>query len=167
MSKKGHLWGDLYSTHYMNVYNFFLKRLGSKQDASDAAQETFLRVVRNEKSDNLDSPAGYLWRTARNLFMEIIRRDKLRENKMVPQGEDMEKHISPLPNPEENITSKEETKFLVDLVESLPPRCRQVFIMHRFQGFSHKEISSQLGISRKTVENHMANALVFLRKNLF
>jgi len=52
------------------------------------------------------------------------------------------------------------------VLNELPARCREVFIMHRFKGLSHKEIARQLNISPKTVENHMVNALLFLRKRL-
>ncbi len=52
------------------------------------------------------------------------------------------------------------------ILNELPPRCKEVFIMHRFKGLSHKEIARQLNISPRTVENHMVNALLFLHKRL-
>ncbi len=167
MNKKEQLWGKLYEAHYHRVYNFFYHRLGSSQDAADASQETFFRVARNQKAHDLDSPAGYLWRTAQNLFWEILRSRCMGKNQMVLfQTTDMDKHVSSLPDPEQSIAARQGEKAILQMVESLSPRCRQVFIMHRFQGFSHQQIASRLGISRKTVENHMINALLFLRTRL-
>ncbi len=167
MDQRQQLWGKLYKAHYHSIYNFFYQRLGSTQDAADASQETFLRVVRNEKAYCLDSPSGYLWRTAQNLFREILRSSQSGKHQMiVPRTMGMDDHVSSMPDPEQSIAAKQGEEAILQIVESLSPRCRQVFIMHRFQGFSHQQIAVQLGISKKTVENHMVNALLLLRTRL-
>ncbi len=165
MDKKEHFWEHFYTSHYRSVHNFFLKRLGSTQDADDASQETFFRVMRNTNTPNMDSSAGYLWCTARNLVREIVRRDSVRQCRIVHNEQDMDQHPSSAPDPEQSVSRQQGKEALLQLVESLPPRCRQVFIMHRFQGFSYQEIATRLGLSKKTVTNHMVNALTFLRKN--
>lgn len=52
------------------------------------------------------------------------------------------------------------------VVESLPDKCQMVFKLSRNEQLSHKEIAEQLGISTKTVENHITNALKVLRDSL-
>jgi len=52
------------------------------------------------------------------------------------------------------------------IVESLPEKCKRVYILSRNEQLSHKEIADQLGISVKTVENHITNALRVLRAAL-
>ncbi len=165
MDKKEHFWEQFYASHYHSVYSFFLKRLRSAQDANDASQETFFRVMRNDKTPDMTSSAGYLWCTARNLFREILRYNTIREDQIIRQQQDLDQHPSSAPNPEQALVEQQNRDRLFQLVESLPPRCRQVFIMHRFQGLSYQEIAERLGISKKTVTNHMVNALTFLRKN--
>ena len=53
---------QLYRDNYGSIYRYFLKRLGSSEDASDAAQEVFKRFIGRNSVATLDSPVGYLWR---------------------------------------------------------------------------------------------------------
>ena len=166
MKNTERLWQGIFDTHYHNVYDFFLKKLGSSEDAADASQETFMRVVRRKGTIKLDSPAGYIWRTAKNLVKEI-KRTKARSSKwMSSQTMDLDKQMSQAPTPEEVMTIRKMNDNILNILDRLPPRCREVFILHRFKGLSHKEIAGQLDISPKTVENHMVNALLFFHQHL-
>jgi RNA polymerase sigma-70 factor (ECF subfamily) len=51
-------------------------------------------------------------------------------------------------------------------LDKLPPRCREIFKLSRFEGKSNQEIASQLGISKRTVELQVSNALSLLRQEL-
>ena len=166
MKNRGQFWERLCTAHYQNVYGFFLKRLGSPQDAADASQETFLRIVRRGSRTDLDSPVGYLWQTAQNMLKEVIRSRTTQTRRVDSQTVDLDTCISPEPNPEEAMKLQQTRDSILLVLNQLPPRCRQVFILHRFKGFSHQEIAAQLDISPKTVENHMVNALLFFRKHL-
>ncbi len=166
MKKTGQLWQWIFDTHYHNVYGFFLKRLGSPEDAADASQETFMRVVRRNGVVELDSPAGYIWRTAQNLVKEIKRTKALHSKWMSSQAMDLDNQISQTPNPDEAMKIRQMNDNILNVLNQLPPRCREVFILHRFKGLSHKKIADQLNISPKTVENHMVNALLFFHKHL-
>lgn len=67
----------------------------------------------------------------------------------------------------DHITQYEETFNRVkELVETLPPQCRKVFLMNRFEGKRYQEIADELGLSIKTVEVHLVKALGSLRKGL-
>ncbi len=57
-------------------------------------------------------------------------------------------------------------KIIYNEIERLPEQCRRVFKMSRFEGLKYREIATQLNISEKTVENHIANALKTLRSRL-
>ena len=170
MKNKRQFWEQLCTTHYKQLYGFFLKRLGSPQDAADASQETFLRVVRRGGSAvdsvDLESPGGYLWQTAQNMLKEILRSHATQARGIDSQAVDPDTYLSSEPNPEEIMKLQQTRESILHVLNQLPPRCRQVFILHRFKGFSHQEIADQLAISPKTVENHMVNALLFFRKHL-
>jgi len=56
--------------------------------------------------------------------------------------------------------------MLCDAIEALPPRCRQVFLLHRVEGMRHAEVAQTLGISRSMVEKHMINAYSSLHAEL-
>ena len=157
---------QLYENHYRSLYNFFLKRLGSHEDAADGAQEVFMRLIRHNGTAELDSPDAYIWRTTQNLVREIKRRRAARDRWMAPESDDPDAQVSEAPDPEKAVEIQETRDNALRVLNELPARCRDVFIMHRYKGLSHKEIASQLNISPKTVENHMVNALLFLRKRL-
>ena len=161
------LWQQVFDTHYYNVYGFFLKRLGSPEDAADASQETFMRVVRREGAIKIGSPAGYIWRTAQNLIKEIKRNKALTAKWISSKAMDLEQQASQTPTPEKAMEIQKTNDDILNVLDRLPPRCREVFILHRFKGLSHKQIAGQLNISPKTVENHMINALLFFHKHLY
>jgi RNA polymerase sigma-70 factor (ECF subfamily) len=157
---------QLYKDQYDGIYRFSLKALGSREEAMDAAQESFRRMMHCSGISVLKSPGAYLWRITRNLVKEIIRGKALHAKYMLPQSEDMDAHRCEAPDPECRARDREELESLLDAVNRLPSRCREVFVLKRFDGLSHKKIAKRLGISTKTVENHMVNALLTLRKHL-
>ncbi len=125
-----------------------------------------MRVVRRNGKIKLDSPAGYIWRTAQNLVKEIKRAKAVSAKWMSSKTLDLDQQISQEPNPEKAMEFQNMNDNILDVLNQLPPRCREVFILHRFRGLSHKQIAEQLNISPKTVENHMVNALLFFHKHL-
>ena len=157
---------QLYRDNYSSIYRFCLRKLGCSDDASDAAQEIFQRFIRLNGVAALDSPAVYLWRIAQNLIKEIRRTCVIRSRWMSPLTEDADEYASTAPGPEETMQERQMIEGLHRALNQLTPRCKEVFILHRFKGLSHKEIADQLNISPKTVENHMVNALLALRNHL-
>ena len=133
MKNTEQLWQRIFDSHYHNVYGFFLKRLDSPEDAADASQETFMRVVRRSCTVKLDSPAGYIWQTAKNLFKEIKRTKALSSKWMSSKAMDVDQQISQVPNPEEAMKFQNMNDDILNILNRLPPRCREVFILHRFK----------------------------------
>ena len=67
----------------------------------------------------------------------------------------------------EDIQATRELKESIEhIMSKLPPRQQEIFRLSRLDGFSHKEIADQLGISVQTVKNHMVAALRFVRTEL-
>ena len=62
-------------------------------------------------------------------------------------------------SPEVELLYRQELRRLLEALTALPPRRREIFILHRFEGASYSEIATQLGLSRRTVINHVFNAL--------
>ena len=166
MDQENELVIQLYENRYRSLYNFFLKKLGSREDAADGAQEVFMRLIRHNGTAGLDSPDAYIWQAAQNLVREIKRRRAVRARCITPEAEDSDERLSQVSGPEDAVEIQQTRDNALRVLNELPARCREVFIMHRFKGLSHKEIAKQLDISPKTVENHMVNALLFLRKRL-
>ena len=66
--------------------------------------------------------------------------------------------------PDQEVEAKELNTKIQTVINNLPERCRQVFVLSRYEGKKYKEIAALMGISIKTVENQMLKALKTLRK---
>ncbi len=131
--------------------------------AEDVAQEVFFEIWKNRsKLPIISSFKAYLQRASVNRAMNYVRDLKIKwddEDKLM--GESSEE-ISAL----QQVELKDFQNEVDQAIDSLPEKCRVVFILSRFEDMSHKEISEHLGISVKTVENHMTKALKLLKQQL-
>ena len=164
MDKKGQLFEQLFKAHYRSVYSFFLKRLGSSEDAADASQETFMRMVRHNGTISLKSPDSYLFRVARNLATDMLRTRAVRSK--YTETSDIETQPSSSPLQDAALDIRKQRELIQTAISELPSRCREVFVLHQFKNLTYKEIGNQLNISPNTVKNHYINALLRLRKAL-
>ena len=164
MDKKGQFFKRLFKARYHSVHSFFLKKLGSSEDAADASQETFMRMVRHNGAISLKSPDSYLFRTARNLATDMLRTRAVRSK--YTEAADIEAQPSTAPLQDAALDTSQRQKLVQKAMQELSPRCREVFTLHRFKDLTYKEIAKRLSISPKTVENHLARAILHLRKSL-
>ena len=65
-----------------------------------------------------------------------------------------------------DIESKTRNQIINNAIDALPEKCRIVFQLRRIEGSSHQEIADKLGISKKTIENHLTKAMKILRETL-
>jgi RNA polymerase sigma-70 factor (ECF subfamily) len=70
------------------------------------------------------------------------------------------------PDSSEIIEAAELESQIWKIINSFPEKCRQIFVLNRFDGKKYSEIADLLGISVKTVESQMSKALTILRENL-
>jgi RNA polymerase sigma-70 factor (ECF subfamily) len=151
----------LYDKFYNYICSVVYKMVGDSTLAEDISQEVFVEVWK--RRDSLDvnlSLRGYLRRVAVNKTLNYIRAQKM-------NFED-EDTILQVPSTENSVQkileAKDLERVINDSIDSLPERCRVVFGLSRFEELSYKEISSELGISVKTVENQISKALKLVRK---
>lgn len=129
----------------------------------DLAQEVFIRFWEKRENINIDSNLGaYLRRMAVNEALAYLRK------KSRYQADELPIH---LPGPQaasadQALEVEELSKSISIAIDSLPPRCRTIFQLSRFEELTYREIGEQLDISIKTVENQMGKALKVLREKL-
>lgn len=91
----------------------------------------------------------------------------LRKDKKMDYVEDFGVEPTDYTPSADQLMQRDQTKKVItDVVAALPEKCRQVFELSRYEGKSHKEISETLGVSKKTIENHMTRALKTLKTEL-
>ncbi len=160
---------QLVEVHYQELLQYITRRTGSESTAQEVLQETWIRA--NSKSGELpDNPRAYLYRMANNLAIDLLRREKTRSATTATDTSDELVHLTDIPSaspsPEDAAISGQEIKALNAAVAELPEKCRQVFLYYRGQGLTMRQIADRLAISDKTVEKHIARAMVHCRKRM-
>ncbi|WP_449045432.1 RNA polymerase sigma factor [Paracoccus versutus] len=140
------------------------RRLGTVSDAQDVMQDTWLKLARAQDVQDISSPGAYVGQVAENLAIDRLRAQGVRERYFTTA----EFHDRPadLPSAERIVDFRQRVARLEAIIADLPARQRQVFLMHKFDGLSHSDIASRLGISRSAVEKLIMKALAQCRDGL-
>ena len=151
-------------TYYEELRHFVWQRTGSATLADDVTQETWVRASTTSAAMP-DNPRAYLYRMAGNLAVDHVRRQRSQVG--TASDPDWTNQVtSPDPAPDRIVAARQELAILNEAVRDLPERCRLVFLLYRGRGLTMRQIASQLGISEKTVEKHIARAMVDCRRKL-
>ncbi len=168
-TSKKDLFDLLYNLHYDLLLQIVRQYVPSIEDAEEVLQDVFMKIWYNfEKIDMNKNVTGYLFKITRNTCLDFLRSKRhalALETNSIQQKNLLNFHA--LTNDTASTIIKNELVALInESIESLPEKCRLVFIKSRFEGMKHKQISSELDISNKTVENHISKAIKHLRKSL-
>lgn len=144
--------------HETALRNWLRARFPLITDRDDLIQESYLRVIRAQASGPIACAKAFLFATARNLAHNTLRRRRHDRPEGLVEFDPSSVLDSGPPAPE-LLARAEEIKLLEEAIQSLPPRCRQVFTLRRFYGLSQKEVASRLGITERTVEEQSAIAV--------
>lgn len=155
---------ELFLKHRQDLLRFFTAKVSCPETAADLTQETYLRVAGRVNPDKIGNFRAYLFSVANNLAIDYLR-SRSRQLKR-DGGEVSEDAVSSAPEPDNVLSSQQQVEFLQQVIYSLPPKCRQVFIMCRVDEKSYTEVANELGISKRTVESHMRKALDHIRRQL-
>lgn len=138
-------------------------RLRSSEDAHDVVQDAFARLLGSGAREGLRQPEAFLNRIVRNLLIDRSRRAA---NRMAHVPIDAANEPETRATQEDAIQLDQMRIRYRAAVDALPPRTREVFLLHRMEGLGYKDIATQLGISIRTVEWHVGEALVRIGKEL-
>jgi RNA polymerase sigma factor (sigma-70 family) len=155
--------GLLYRDHAPRLRRRLRAELKSSEDASDILHEAFARLLGADGLDRVLQPEAFLNRILRNLLIDRSRRLATRA---IHVGIDDEPAIGVPPDQSQAIEAEQMRQRYRDVVASLPERMREVFLLHRVEQLSYKQIAERLGISVRTVEWHIAEAIVRIGKGL-
>lgn len=134
------------------------KFLSRSEDIDDILYESYTKAYDAMKTSTIASPKDYLMRVARNLAINEVKKHANRfEDNYDPEA--MNSLQSPAQTAEEVILLTEKQALLEDALATLPERCRKAFELRCKKHLSYKEIAISMGVSVKTVEKHLANAI--------
>lgn len=150
---------DLFGYYYPKVLAFLGYYIPNEEDRRDNAQTIFARIwTKRDILSDIRSFGAYLYRLSRNSAIDYCRRQKIR----IPLTD---KHdTADIQSVDDEFFARESRQQYLNCLNNMPERRREVFSLSREEGLSNDEIARQLGISKKTVENHLNAALRELRK---
>lgn len=150
--------------HGAALRRFLQRRLDSVEVADDLSQEAYLRLARLGDGDGIADQRGYLFTIASNLARDHRRRQR-REGSTEP-AEALEVLACPIPDPERTVAARQELATLERAIAGLPPKTREILLLFRVEGWTRRQIADHLGLSPKTVEYHMQQAMLRCRAAL-
>lgn len=156
---------SLFQRYYAELLRFLTVKLGCREQAADVVQDTFLRVRNLKDLTGIAQPRAYLYKTALNLSVDLFRGQRIRAEH-ITQLETTQDYPSAAPRQDDAVEANERIRLLYDAIAELPPRCRQVFLLHKFMEVPHAEIAIRLGISKNMVEKHVMKAMAHCRQRV-
>lgn len=161
----------IYNKYVPRLYFFIHEYIPQTDIVENIVQDTLLALwyKRSTLSDNTNLSA-WLFTVAKNNCLSKLRDSKYR-TKMFDSSDpgELERraNLDALMSLDtSDLTFSEIEKIIRETMDQLPPQCRNVFYLSRFEGRKNKEISEELNISVKAVEGHISKALKLFRENL-
>jgi len=155
---------QLFAQHARAVKRYLFGIIPKIDIAEDLTQEAFVRLQSSSRN-HLESPRGFLFRTAHNLALDHLRRDR-----RVPIDELDDITTASLadagPSPEEQVAARQELAIMRAIILELPPKCRQVFLLVRLEGLSHRDVAAEMGMSQTMVRKYLARAVDHIQKRV-
>lgn len=126
-------------------------RFPSLNDIDDLVQEAYTRLLKAHESGPIACARGFLFVTARNLALNRLRHVRIERPPEAAEIDILSVADDQMPV-FDALAEAEDLQILIQAIQSLPNRCRQVVTLRKIYGLSQKEVASTLGISENTVE---------------
>lgn len=124
------------------------------RDVDDVVQVSYLRIWKTCTTQSVLSAKAFLFTVARRIALNVVRKN--RHAPFVDLGDFAASRVlEEKPDACDQLIIQERINLLADALLTLPPRCRDVVILHKVKGLPQREVAAQLGISERTVESHV------------
>lgn len=153
---------SVFREHYEPLTRYAHSILKNQEEAEDAVQRLFVKFWEKRFELQVDNIRAYLYRATYNTCLNQVKSTKNSRYHV----SDSDAVIPASDEASDRVLGEELQVQISEAMDALPEKCRQVFQLSRFEEKSYKEISEELNISVKTVENHIAKALKIMRVEL-
>ena len=155
---------EIYDRYWSKLYAAAFKRLKDTSGAEEVVQDVFTKLWIRRTDLNIQTVlAAYLFTATRYQVINYLHKEYVKTNYL----ERARIHFNDFDNTaEETLIANDLNQHIQQGVELLPDKCRTVFELSRKEHKSNKEIAETLGISEKTVENHITRALRKLKTSI-
>jgi RNA polymerase sigma-70 factor (ECF subfamily) len=151
----------IFDRYWKRLYSYAFKIYRDDKVCEDIVQEIFISLWEKASESQILNLEAYLLRSVKYRVANHIRSLKFSSSQ--------EEILESIPYPSNSVLSLEYQEFeneILSKVKQLPPRCREIFVLSRFDNYSNSEIAHKLNISIRTVEKQISNALSYLKTNI-
>jgi RNA polymerase sigma factor (sigma-70 family) len=153
----------LFREHNEALIRFLRGRVGSHNEALEVAQEAYVRLLSLDQPGAVSYLRAFLFKTAANIAIDRRRRhqnfDKVTERELFTE-------LAETRTPERQLSGEQTLQRLEFLIESMPPKCRQAFVLNQIHGLDAATIAGQLGITDSMVRKYVVRALLHCRAHM-
>jgi RNA polymerase sigma-70 factor (ECF subfamily) len=149
----------LFEKHWQKAYSDAYKRLKNAEDAKDILQEIFTKIWLNRQTQSIENFPAYLHASIRNNVIKLLSKQK----PIYPFFDILENIPQKNSEADSALLWNEFLKSYQALLEKMPPKRQQIFKLRYQEDLTTKDISVQMGITRKTVQNQLAKAIESLK----
>lgn len=157
----------LYFENYTMLCQSIFRFVKDEDITKDIVQEVFVKYWQKFHELHIrESPKSYLRKACINQALNYLKEKDRRENRENIYSEELSLSGTNSDRPDVKYSENETSNNIQTAIDHLPPACRNVFLLSRYEQKSYKEIAGLLHISVNTVEKHISKALKVLRKIL-
>ena len=154
---------DVLFMRYYPLLCAYAKQFVDFDDGQEIVQDVMVWFWENSSMQVIESsPKNYLFRAVKNRCLTLINRNELKQRIVDSMSVNMQSQYE---DPDFYIV-EELSRKIEEALQRLPDSYREAFVMHRFQHKTYKEIAEQVGVSSKTIDYRIQQALNILRKEL-
>lgn len=156
----------LFADHRGPLQTFFLRRIRSRADAPDLAQEVYVRMLRISDKEAIRNPVHYLYTVANNLVKEHAVLEQRRANDTDIDDAPAHEHLETLPASDGELDATRRIARLGIVLQQLRPKCRAAVELRFTHGLSYRAIATHLGVSPQMAKKYVAQALSHCRRRM-
>jgi len=153
----------LFREHNEALIRFLRGRVGSHNEALEVAQEAYVRLLSLDQPGAVSYLRAFLFKTAANIAIDRRRRhqnyDKVAARQLFTE-------LTENRTPERQLSGEQTLRHLGMLIEAMPAKCRESFVMNQIQGLDAATIAAELGITDSMVRKYVVRALLHCRQYL-
>jgi RNA polymerase sigma factor (sigma-70 family) len=159
---------DLFLNQRQSLIQTIYRIVGCPQTAEDLAHEAYLKMLKAAQTQEIKSPQPFLYQIARNLALDHLRKQKIRQSSdYYPKDDDVTGSLldslpSTAPTPEQIAIAQQQVTLMLAALNGLSERRRQILVLHKFHHWTYERIAQHYGISRSAVEKNVQVALAHL-----
>jgi RNA polymerase sigma factor (sigma-70 family) len=159
---------QLFRAHNRMLVGYLAGRLRSEQEAKEVAQEAYVRLLQLQEPATPSLLRAYLFKTATNLAIDRLRHRRVRQlaEEQPELFESLSAGHGESNDPADRWLEREQADRVVGFLRELPPKCQQVFYLHRLEGVSQRDVAARLGFSERMVRRYVTYAMLYCHLRL-